>query len=334
MPATITPGYTFGSTEQVTNTKLGLLVSAATISGIDQTNLANGIGIVVYSTVAPTNASCVWVDTANNVVKVYLGAAWVELPTISSPTAGQVPQYNGTHWAGATLFSGVTGQFKNLKVVQTNVTTVTVTADELVLDTGIRVTSVNQAAAITTSGAGGLDTGTEANIWYYIWIIRKSSDGTTAALLSASSTSPTMPSGYDQKACVGAVHNTSGDFVAFTQSGRIVQYTTWQTMVSYSSTTSNAWVSVDVTSFVPSGISTYITGAMTGHFPNANYMAVSNKNAGTPGGEGANTVVGGQQTIGGMFLFDLITANTMYYGDTASIQSGKIYCSGFVINGL
>lgn len=54
--------------------------------------------------------------------------------------------------------------------------------------------------SLATSGANGLDTGTEAaSTWYYVWLIRKSSDGTVAALFSTSRTAPTLPSGYDQK---------------------------------------------------------------------------------------------------------------------------------------
>lgn len=65
--------------------------------------------------------------------------------------------------------------------------------------------------AITTSGANGLDTGSEAgSTWYHIWVIAKK-DGTTAGLLSASATSPTIPSGYTFKAYIGAVYNGSSE---------------------------------------------------------------------------------------------------------------------------
>lgn len=47
----------------------------------------------------------------------------------------------------------------------------------------------------TTSGAGGLDTGTIAiNTWYYLWVI--SSNFNVTLLASLSSTAPTLPSGY------------------------------------------------------------------------------------------------------------------------------------------
>jgi len=75
-----------------------------------------------------------------------------------------------------------------------------------------------------TNGANGLDTGSLANsTWYYTWVIAKSSDGTTAGLLSASSSSPTMPSGYDKKRRVGSVR-TSGSATLYQQTTRAGQY--------------------------------------------------------------------------------------------------------------
>lgn len=76
--ATITRGYTFSSTELVTNTKLHALVDSATLSGFDETNLASGKGLVVRSTSAPVSTSSVWVDTnfSPPIAKVYDGVAW------------------------------------------------------------------------------------------------------------------------------------------------------------------------------------------------------------------------------------------------------------------
>lgn len=50
------------------------------------------------------------------------------------------------------------------------------------------------------TNAGGLDTGNVGNTTeYFVWLIRKDSDGTIDALISASSTAPTMPAGYTYK---------------------------------------------------------------------------------------------------------------------------------------
>ena len=78
---------------------------------------------------------------------------------------------------------------------------------------------------ITASGLLGLDTGSEnTDLWYYIWIIAKA-DGTVSAILSASSTAPTMPLGYTFKRLVSMVRNTSGNFVDFYQTDFYYYYT-------------------------------------------------------------------------------------------------------------
>lgn len=71
-------------------------------------------------------------------------------------------------------------------------------------------------AAITSSGANGLDTGAEAaSTFYYVWGIGKS-DGTFALLLSTSASSPTMPTGYTFKRLLwGVANNGSSNFVGF-----------------------------------------------------------------------------------------------------------------------
>jgi hypothetical protein len=106
-------------------------------------------------------------------------------------------------------------------------TEVDITADEIILQNAVgtpyRATSVNVTAAITGSGANGLDTGSEASsTWYHIWVIY---DGTTiASLLSTSATTPTMPGAYTYKAYIGAVFNDSGsDFIQFNQFGKTVR---------------------------------------------------------------------------------------------------------------
>lgn len=67
---------------------------------------------------------------------------------------------------------------------------------------------------ITVSGAGGLDTGSEASAtWYYLWLIGKT-DGTNSAIWSTSSSAPTMPSGYTLKRRIATRrNNASSDFL-------------------------------------------------------------------------------------------------------------------------
>ncbi len=65
---------------------------------------------------------------------------------------------------------------------------------------------------------------TAANQWLAVWLIA-TQDGTADALLSASFTSPTMPSGYTKKRRVGTVRvNAPGNFYKFQQIGDKVMY--------------------------------------------------------------------------------------------------------------
>ena len=70
---------------------------------------------------------------------------------------------------------------------------------------------------ITQSGANGLDTGSEGTwYWYYIYVIYNPTTTTYAGLLSLSSTSPTLPSGYTKYRRIGSViNNGSSDFYMF-----------------------------------------------------------------------------------------------------------------------
>lgn len=55
------------------------------------------------------------------------------------------------------------------------------------------------------SGNGSLDTGSSltANSYYYIWLIEKTDKSAVDVLISASSTAPTMPSGWSYKRVIG-----------------------------------------------------------------------------------------------------------------------------------
>lgn len=118
--------------------------------------------------------------------------------------------------------------YENLKIIYATAATVTVTADAVTLFTagGVaqRFTSLSVTPSMASSGAGGLDTGTEASAtWYYIWAIGKS-DGTVSTVFSASGSAPTLPSGYTFYGLLGAVYNDgSSDFVRMAQRGHVAE---------------------------------------------------------------------------------------------------------------
>ncbi len=116
-----------------------------------------------------------------------------------------------------------------------------------------------KTADITTSGTGGLDTGTEsADTWYAIHVIGDSKEIVeTDTLLSTSVTGPTLPPGFDTFRRVGWVRNdASSDFLDWEQTGtgrtRRIHYdetiNTQQVLNDGSATT---MTDIDLSSFVP-----------------------------------------------------------------------------------
>ena len=133
----------------------------------------------------------------------------------------------------ASVGSSVQGSFKNLQLSATGTNAnVSISADEIVVENTSNAYKTLRAVSLTVAGvssgvANGLDTGSlAASTWYSVWVIAKA-DGTTAGLLSLSSTAPTLPSGYTFKARVGWVRTdgTANKYpLSFIQSGRTVQY--------------------------------------------------------------------------------------------------------------
>ncbi|MFQ6027348.1 MAG: hypothetical protein ACE5Q6_07635 [Dehalococcoidia bacterium] len=75
---------------------------------------------------------------------------------------------------------------------------------------------------LTTSGAGGLDTGAEApDTFYFVYVIFDTNGANpVAGLLSVSSSSPTLPVGYNKFRRIGTVrNNSSSDIIPFSQFG-------------------------------------------------------------------------------------------------------------------
>ncbi len=83
------------------------------------------------------------------------------------------------------------------------------------------ITKRLDAAWAVGTGNGGLDTGVIANTTYHIWLIRRSDTGVVDWLFSASATSPTMPTNYDQKRRVGSILRESAAIVLFIQNGDV-----------------------------------------------------------------------------------------------------------------
>ena len=109
---------------------------------------------------------------------------------------------------------------------------------------------------LSTSGAGGLDTGSEAaNTLYTCYIISGSSG--VAGILSTNQTTPTLPAGYQYFRRVGAVrNNSSSNILNFTQEGnannrRMVYLTNEGTVRVLSSGSATTPTAVSLSAFMP-----------------------------------------------------------------------------------
>lgn len=81
----------------------------------------------------------------------------------------------------------------------------------------VLVSGISGSAALTSSGAGGLDTGysESTGTWYYVHVICVSSGSSYSIMLSPSETAPNLPSGYAKHRCVGEVRNNGAGNITY-----------------------------------------------------------------------------------------------------------------------
>lgn len=217
--------------------------------------------------------------------------------------------------------------FANLAVTVNSNTNVTVSASAVSVQNGsgdfINLNSVNATANIASSGAGGLDTGTEAaSTWYYVFVIYDPTTQNVAALISVSASAPVMPSGYTYSRRVGAIRNDAASNLWRTsQKGAKAQVVVGSnpTTINVASSGANGstsvptWVAVALGSFVPptAGVvagTVYIYDAGTNRAamvaPDNSYGAISSSTNFPP------VAVTGQ-TIGA--AFELVLESTSIY---------------------
>ena len=79
------------------------------------------------------------------------------------------------------------------------------------------ITKQLDASWAVGTNQGGLDTGSIANTTYHLWVINRPDTNVTDVLFSASASSPTMPSNYTKKKCIGSIVRVGATILPFVQ---------------------------------------------------------------------------------------------------------------------
>jgi len=174
-------------------------------------------------------AGQLWHDTTNNILKLRSldDTTWIPLFNLNETTYLSTPTYT----------NAVVGGARNLVIKQASTTTATVTADEVVVESGLggfgfKIPSLNVTVNFGTNGANGLDNGSlVASSFYALYAIYNPSTATAAVLATLWSAGQSiysgshMPSGYTMSALIGVMlTNGSSQLVVTTQYDREVFY--------------------------------------------------------------------------------------------------------------
>ncbi|KAF0145129.1 MAG: cytoplasmic protein [Nitrospirae bacterium] len=257
--------------------------------------------------------------------------------------AGQIITvvYDGVDFQMVSAFSPdyITNGFRNLVIKNNTASQLSITADGIVLqDTAgkaLKVSGVNHIADITVAGVNGLDTGAEAaSTWYHIWEIAKA-DGTKAALLSASATTPIMPDGFIYRTYLGAIYNdSSGNFKTTVQFNNRVFLLPTENVVATSVTAPASFTSQNISLMVPitARTATVIIGTATTLY---RVHAVAGDASGlggsiVPAGQGGGGTVEGFYSAGITPDIPLSTVQTIYWKAENPITNGhRLLISGW-----
>lgn len=251
----IIAGRRYFATLSADKTEWLVVGGGALKSYVDAADAANAASASAASSAAASAQA-----TATNAVPMAGGTMTGALVLSGDPTLA-------LHAATKQYADGVAGlvtpiaPYGNLAITVTSNTAATVTADTCVCETAAHVAynfrSVNVTINATTTGAAGMDTGSiGTSRWLAVWVIGKS-DGTSSAVLSASFTAPTLPSGYAYYSRRGAVYvDASGYLMRTVQRGPDAQYvvtaaTNTAALPTIASGVQAGWRTVAISGFAP-----------------------------------------------------------------------------------
>lgn len=184
------------------------------------------------------------------------GSEWgaVASVNVSEEVASEIPAYIPGYRHGLKL-SNSSGDSDHDIDIATGLATAD--DDSAVIQLSSALTKRIDAAWAVGTGNGGLDTGSvTTETWYHVWLIRRSDTGVVDALFSTSSTAPTMPTNYDEKAHIGAVYtDASSNILPFYQMGDWFMWTS-ESSLAVKSDTLTAQTAKLFTLLTPSGFDT------------------------------------------------------------------------------
>lgn len=192
-----------------------------------------------------------------------------------------------------------------------------------------RTTNKSFTLDITASGVLGLDAGSEAvSTWYYIWAICNDAGTSVSAILSASATAPTLPSGYTKKRLIGAVYNMAdGHFRAMYQLNASIRFNEITALLN-----GKAKILTDISldTVIPLSSSVVVVrtfantnGAMTtdihGYISTISVKQLTNRTFSNTYGQAVERVITDNQKL-------------QYITDSEGISICNVYVSGFELN--
>jgi hypothetical protein len=195
----------------------------------------------------------------------------------------------------------------------------------------------------------GLDTGTVASdTMYYIWAIRRSDTGVEDILISASATSPTMPSNYDQKSFIWFVKTDgSANILAFTSSpaaglaGKIMRYDYNERYIFATGLTSTSYTTQSIAAAAPTGVDGAVIEVLFGGLGTGSgdsYVHLSSDGVSASTffiADTASNTIGGvnelYQYASAVPVFVPLSGDSVYY-KTSSNDDLTLFCRAIHIN--
>lgn len=193
-----------------------------------------------------------------------------------SEDVSSVPQIKCKHEAGyEEQITGIGKYDQNVIIQATSDTAVDADALQINIQGQVEA-SLNVTIDGSTTGADALDTGSlGASTIYYVWVIYDTTNSTAAGLLSASSTTPTMPANYVLKRLIGyAFTDADSDLLKSYQFMNRFMYDIPVNMTTTNPGTGTWSSALDCSAAIPSGVRMGIFGLYTKAAAAANAIAV------------------------------------------------------------